>query len=343
MRERSGRLLLLVSVLAGIALLAPAGAGAATVVNGDFETGNLSGWNVFRSVESGSWFAYKGEKGAGDPIAKQRGRKYPQPPPQGVYAATSDQASATTTILSQEVALAPGQIHRLSLLAFYDSEVPIGVPSPDTLSVDEAQLGGQRNQQFRIDVMRPGSPIESLSPADVLATAFRTQPGAPTSMLPTWVTADLSPFAGQTVRLRVATAAHEELFTAGVDAVAVDSAPPGKGLPPLGSNKFEVVGPGGGGGGPVVKTVGKGGVTTLTLRVPGPGKLKVKGKLIKPASAKAAKAGKVKLRLKLTPPALEKLERKGQLRVKVLVTFDPAGGPPRTKPVQVLFKLAAQS
>lgn len=340
MRVRSGHLLLLASVLAGIALLAPTGAGAATVVNGDFETGNLNGWSVYRSIESGSWFAYKGAKGAGDAIAEKRDRKFPQPPPQGVYAATSDQISATTTILSQEISLAAGMSHRLGLLAFYDSEVPIAVPSPDTLSVDDALLGGQANQQFRVDLMRPGSPIDSLVPGDVLATTFRTQPGAPQSLAPTWISANLSPFAGQTVRLRIATTAHEELLTAGVDAVAVDTTPLGKNPPPLGSNKFEVVGPGGGGG-PVVKQVGRNGVTTLTLRVPGPGKLKAKGKLIKPASAKAAKAGKVKLRLKLTPSALKKLEEKGRLRVKVAVTFDPAGGPPRTKVMQILFKLAA--
>ncbi len=335
MRVRSGRLLLLASVLAGIALLAPASAGAATVVNGDFETGNLNGWSVYRSIESGSWFAYKGEKGAGDPIAKQRGRKYPQPPPQGVYAAISDQASATTTILSQEVTLAPGMNHRLSLLAYYDSEVPIAVPSPDTLSVDDAQLGGQPNQQFRIDVMRPGSSIESLAPGDVLSTAFRTQAGAPTSMAPTWVSADLSAFAGQTVRLRIANAAHEELLTAGVDAVAIDSTPAGKSPPPLGSNRFEVPG---GSGGKVVQTR-KNGVAILSVKVPGPGKLTAKGKLTQKATAKARKAGTVKLRLKLIPAALETLERKRQLKVKVALTFDPAGGPPRTKPAKVIFKL----
>jgi hypothetical protein len=331
MGVRSGCLFLLASVLVGMALLAPTGAGAATVVNGDFESGNLNGWSVYRSAETGGWFAYKGEKGSGDPIAKQRGRKYPQPPPQGTYAATSDQISATTTILSQEVTLGAGLNHRLSLLAFYDSEVPIGVPSPDTLSVDEAQLGGQANQQFRIDVMRPGSPVESLSPADVLATVFRTQPGAPTSMQPTWISADLSAFAGQTVRLRFATAAHEELFTAGIDAVAIDSTPPGKKPPPLGSNRFKFG---------KLKLNRRNGTATLAVEVPGPGDLTAKGKGIKRATAKAAKAGKAKLRLKPTAAARETLARKHKLRVKVAVTFNPAGGSPRTKTKRVILKLA---
>jgi hypothetical protein len=340
MKVRSGRLLMLASVLAGIALLAPAGAGAATVVNGDFEAGSLSGWAVYRTSEAGSWFAYKellkrekdkGETHTGDPIADQRGRKLPQPPPQGRYAATSDQLSATTTILSQEVALAPGLNHRLSLLAYYDSEVPIGVPSPDTLSVDDGLLGGQRNQQFRIDVMRPGSPIESLNPADVLSTAFRTGPGAPTSMGPTWVSADLSAFAGQTVRLRIADAAHEELFTAGVDAVAIDSARPGERLPPLGSNRFKFG---------KLKLNRKNGTATLAVKVPGPGKLRAKGKLIKQTTAKAAKAGTTKLRLKPTASGRKILEKEHELRAKVAVTFDPVGGSPRTKSKTVVFKFA---
>lgn len=334
MRVRGGRrLVLLAGVVLTCVLLAPSGAGAASVVNGDFESGNLSGWGIYRSGETGSWFAYKGAKGVGDPIAKQRGRKFPQEPPQGVYAATSDQIAATTTILSQEITLEPGFDHRLSLLAYYTSDVPIAVPTPDTLSANDEQLGGQANQQFRIDVMRPGSPIESLSPADILRTAFRTQPGAAQVLQPTWFTADLSPFAGQTVRVRIANAAHEELFTAGVDAVAIDSTRPGERPPPLGSNRFQLG---------KVKLNRKNGTAILTVEVPGPGNLTAKGRLIKRATAKAAKAGSVKLRLKPTKSARKTLERKHKLRAKVAVTFDPAGGSPGTKTLQVVFKLAAR-
>lgn len=331
MRERSGRLLLLASVLAGVALLAPTGAGAATVVNGDFEAGNLSGWSVYRATQSGNWYAYKGKQGAGDQAAEQRGKNFPPPPPQGKYAATADEVLADTMILSQEVSLEPGRDHRLSLLAFYDSLHPIAVPSLDTLSVDDGILAGGQNQQFRVDVMRAGSPIESLGPGDVLATAFRTQPGGPPSLAPTWVSADLSPFAGQTVRVRVAAVAHEELLTGGVDAVAVDSSAPGTPLPPLGSNRFKFG---------KLKLNRKNGTAVLTVEVPGPGGLGAKGKGIKRATAKAAKAGKAKLRLKPTAAGREKLEGKGKLRVKVAVKFSPAGGSPRTQTKQVVLKLA---
>ena len=45
-----------------LALLIPASAQAAAVVNGDFETGNLSGWQVFNSTDKGNWFVYSGTK-----------------------------------------------------------------------------------------------------------------------------------------------------------------------------------------------------------------------------------------------------------------------------------------
>ncbi len=340
----SGRLVLsAVAALACLALLAPSGASAATIVNGDFESGTLQGWKVHRVTGSGNWFAYQG---IDEPIANQRGRKPPQPPPQGTFAAVSDQASVETLVLSQEIVLAPGLNHRLSLLAYYDTIAPLAVPAPDTLSVDGELLGGQANQQFRIDVMRPGAAIESLDPADVLATAFRTRPGGPLSLGPTWVTADLSPFAGQAVVLRIATVAHEELLTGGVDAISVDSTRPGKSPPPLGSNRFSFG---------KVKLNRSNGTATLAVEVPGPGELTAKdsasakagvskakkpARLIKPATARAADAGTVKIRLRPTAAALAILERKQKLRVRVAVTYAPAGGKPATATAPVVLKLA---
>jgi hypothetical protein len=344
-----------VAVLVGIALAMPAGAGAATVVNGDFEAGSLSGWDVHRVTESGNWFAYKGTS---EPIARERGKNLPQPPPQGNYAAITDELQAETSILSQDVTLAPGLSHRLSLLALYDSAVPIAIHSPDTFAVGESLLA-QQNQQFRIDVMKPGAPLESLDPADILRTVFRTEPGDPTSLKPTWLTADLSAFAGQTVRLRIANVANEELFNAGVDAVSIASTKPGEAPPPLGSNRFTLG---------KVKPNRKNGTATLAVEVPGPGKVSAKGEgtlstppkagrpkahatktkkrkkrqaLIAPTTIVARKAGSVTLRLKPTAPAHQVLKRKHKLRVTVEVAFAPAGGAPRTATVPVVLKLAA--
>jgi hypothetical protein len=335
-----------VAALSCLGLLAPGGALAANVVNGDFETGTLAGWQVHLAQEAGDWFAYGGDPNdppsiRQDPIAVKRGDGPIQGPPQGRYAAVADELNPDTLILSQNIALGAGLSHRLNLLAYYRSYVPIAVPAPDTLSADNEALEGQANQQYRIDVMKPTAPIESVDPADVLLTVFRTQPGAPRAMAPTRLTADLSPFAGQTVRLRVAVAAHEEVLVGGVDAVAVESAPPGQ-LPPLKK---------GGGSGSArlgfgkVKAKAGNGSAILPVKVPAAGKVTAKStaKLIKPASAKAAKAGTVKLLLKPTAKALATLRKKHKLRVKVAVTFKPKSGKAETATVPVTLKLKAPS
>jgi hypothetical protein len=334
-----GRLVLLgAAVSVSLGLLAPGGALAANVVNGDFETGTLAGWQVHRALEAGNWFAYSGNA---EPISEKRGDGPIQEPPQGRYAAVADELNPDTLILFQDVALGAGLSHRLNLLAYYRSYVPIAVPAPDTLSADSEALGGQANQQYRIDVMRPTAPIESVDPADILLTVFRTQPGAPKIMAPTRLTADLSPFAGQTVRLRVAVAAHEEALIGGVDAVAIESAPPGQ-LPPLKK---------GGGSGSTrlgfgkVKANAGNGSAVLPVKVPATGSVRAKSaaKLIKPAKAVAARASTVKLVLKPTPKALATLRKKHKLRVKVTVTFKPKGGKAETATVPVTLELKAPS
>ena len=352
-----GRLMLRgVLALICLALFAPAGAAAANVVNGDFETGDLRGWNVSQATGLGDWFAYEGTE---PPISGKEVAGSVPPPPQGDFAAITDEYNPDTLILYQDIGLPPGLDHRLSLFAFYASHEPIAVPSPDTLSVDDGVLGAARNQQFRIDVMRPEGPIESVDPADVLLTVLQTRKGAPNEMGPTRLTADLTPFAGQTVRLRIAVAAHEETLNAGVDAVAVESAPPGQ-LPPLGKK------PGGGSGGSradlfsfgKAKANSRNGTATLPVRVSGPGLLKAEAqgapvaiagaahakkpaKLIKPTHARAGAKGTVKLLLKPTPAALAILKEKHKLRVRVAVTFEPSGGKPETATVPVVLKLAS--
>lgn len=329
MRARGGGGLLFVIGVAALAaaLLGAPGAGAATVINGDFESGDLQGWQVQRETGNGNWFAYKG---TGEPIARERGKQLPQAPPQGRYAAISDQLLSESAILFQQISLAPGLSHRLSLLAYYDAAVPLATAG--TLSVAEDQLGSQANQQFRVDVLRAGAPIASLDPADILATAFSTASGGPQTMGPTWVTADLSPFAGQAVTLRIASVANQELLTAGVDAIAVDSTQPGTKPPPLGSNQFAFG---------KLKLNRARGTATLAVQVPGPGRLTATGRKLKRFGIAAAKAGTVKLRLAPSPKGRAILGKKHKLRARVAVTFAPTGGEARTKTRAVTLKLAA--
>ncbi len=348
MRRRSGWAILLVAALAVV--VAPNGASAATVVNGGFESGTLEGWHVHRLTEAGNWFAYEGTAA---PIGSKRSTPADpvQAPPQGEYAAVSDEANPDTLILYQDIALEAGRSHQLSLLAYYNSYKPVAVPTPDTLSVDEESLAGEKNQQFRIDVIKPEAPLESLNPDDILRTLFVTKPRDPQSMVPTRLTANLSAFAGQTVRLRIANAVHEEVFNAGVDAVSVSSAAPG-GSPSAGSRH---------GGGPTLFGFGRfkvnrqRGIATLRVQVPGSGLLRAKGvstsaggarasgnrklrKPIEPITVPFASAKTVTIHLRPTPSARAVLKQKHKLRIKVAVTYMPTGSPPETAFVPVVLR-----
>jgi hypothetical protein len=342
-------------VLAAMALAGvwPVGAHAATVVNGDFESGTLEGWHVHRVTEAGNWFAYQGTDA---PIGSHR-KPTPaapvQPPPQGRYAATTDEANPDTLILYQDITLGAGP-NQLSLLAYYNSYKPIAVPVPDTLSVDEEVLGGQKNQQFRIDVMKPSAPLESLDPADILRTLFVTEPGDPRTMPPTRLTANLSAFAGQTVRLRIANAVHEEVFNAGVDAVSISAAAPGQSASR------------GGKGGPILFSFGRAkvnrrsGTASLKVHVSGSGLVRAVGapasaassqsgegrgphRPIEPVTIPTPAAGTVTIHLRPTPSARRAMREGRKLRVAVTLTYMPAGARAEAASVPVVFGLSSKS
>src|SRR5260221_3753998 len=202
MRVRCNNRWVLLSIAVLAVALMPGDAGAATVVNGNFEAGTLNGWHVHRVTEAGNWFAYKGTDA---PIGSRR-KPIPadpvQAPPQGVYAATTDEANPDTLILYQDIALETGYNHQLSLLAYYNSYEPIAIPTPNTLSVDEEVLGVESNQQYRIDVMKPSAPLESIDPADILRTLLVTKPGDPQKMAPTRLTANARAFLTRKHKLR---------------------------------------------------------------------------------------------------------------------------------------------
>jgi hypothetical protein len=340
-RHEIGRVAALLAVL--VAILAPSSAGAAKVVNGNFESGTLNGWQVRHETGAGSWFAYAGTDA---PIGSKRPKPADpvQRPPQGTFAAIADQANPDALILYQDVALEAGRGHQLSLLAYYDSYKPIALPNPDTLSVADESLrlpNGQfqQNQQFRIDVIKPEAPLESLDPTDVLHTVFATKRGGPQHMAPTKMTTDLSAFAGQTVRIRIATAVTEEVLNAGVDAVSIATSPPGGSSTRSGRRE------------PILFSFGKfaasrsKGTGTLRVRVSGPGLLRTKGasmsgKPIEPVTIPIAVAKTVTIHLRPTPKARAILRRRHKLRVGVAVTFMPLGGLAETATLPVVLRFA---
>lgn len=336
----------MISAIASCALLAPGSAGAATVVNGGFESGNLDGWTQVNSP-AGQWAAYFGNlipsereeveeeeveyeeclEGAVDP---EECLLEPEPetffePPFGKFAAVSEQGNVSGMALYQDVALEPGQTHQLAMTLYYTVFKPIIVPTPNSLSLDV------ENEQYRVDVMKPSAPISSLEPSDILATVFASKPGDPQVLDPTRFTTDLSAFAGQTVRIRLVTVVTAGELNGAADDISITSTP----IPPP-SN---------------IATKGKltlnkkKGTGTLSVTVPGPGVLafadakKGKKKVLKPTSLNPTGAGTVKVAIKPNGKGKKALKKTGKLQFKGKLTFTPAGGSAATQPVAGKLKL----
>jgi TolB protein len=112
----------------------------------------------------------------------------------------------------------------------------------------------------------------------------------------------------------------------GASGPATTPPPTGTGLP---SNKFSF--------GKVKLNKAKG-TATLTVNVPGAGKLVLAGKGVKKATKAVAAKGKATLTVKATGKALGKLNSKGAVALKAKVTFTPAGGSARTEPKSLTLK-----
>jgi NHL repeat len=77
---------------------------------------------------------------------------------------------------------------------------------------------------------------------------------------------------------------------------------------------------------------------SLTIIVPGPGSLKLKGKQVKTARKRVGSAGRTHLKVVARGRAKRRLKRTGAVDVKVKVTFTPSKGDPRTKSTTIGLK-----
>jgi hypothetical protein len=181
------------------------------VPNGGFETGDFTGWNVRNQIDgSGDWFVYSGTLSplSGFDIAA---------PPQGNFAATTDQTGPGSHVLYRNIKLASGMEHRLSFYLYYENRAGEFF-TPRTLDYTVFP-----NQQYRVDILRPKANPFTVDPDDIRATLFRTRVGDPNSLPPTLMTFNLTRFAGKTVRLRFAEVDNQLFFQASVDRVRVRS------------------------------------------------------------------------------------------------------------------------
>ena len=174
----------------------------------DFESGALTGWQTV-GAGSGAWLTYTDGEKAPDPALSDPSVPIDLPdPPEGRFAAMADTNGPGTRILYRDVKL-DGRF-KVHLSVFYAGVG--GFSSPQTLAYDEPD-----NQQFRIDVVVPSAPIDSVAHGDVLVNVFKTAAGDPFRREPSSVSVDLSRWAGETVRLRLASTDNRGPLRAGVD------------------------------------------------------------------------------------------------------------------------------
>jgi hypothetical protein len=186
------------------------------VLNGGFERGNFTHWNVAnKRGGSGDWFVYSGTESplSGSLIAA---------PPQGNFAATTDQLDPGSHVLYRNIRLASGKKHELSFYLYYNNEAGEFFPR-NTLDFRFPNVFP--NQQYRVDLLRPKANPFTMNPAAIRARLFRTRVGDPETLEPTLLTFDLTRFAGKTVRLRFAEVDNQGPFQASVDAVRLTSEP----------------------------------------------------------------------------------------------------------------------
>jgi D-alanyl-D-alanine carboxypeptidase len=162
----------------------------------DFESGSIADWRSVNSG-SGSWFVYSDGQTPPDPAHTDPNVPFHVPDPrQGKFAVVTDMDGPGTRILYRDIRL-DGHFS-LQAIVFYATHAPFS--SPETLAHDARKP----NQQFRIDLVRPSAPIDSLARDDVLVNLVRTAPNHLPAIQPTHVSVDVSRWAGQTVRLRLA-------------------------------------------------------------------------------------------------------------------------------------------
>ena len=216
----------------------------------DFESGAITGWQAVGGG-SGGWFVYADGHKAPDPAQSDPNAPFDVPdPPQGRFAAVTDMNGPGTRILYRDLRL-EGRF-TLQATVFYAGTGPFS--SPATLAYDAPEA----NQQFRIDLIRPSAPIDSVAKGDVLVNVFHTSPGDPARRQPTEVRMDVSAWAGQTVRLRLATTDNQGPLRVGVDNIRFQR-DRGRRRPGGAAGHPQAVQRGGSGAAPAAPSAGAGG------------------------------------------------------------------------------------
>jgi hypothetical protein len=163
------------------------------ILNGDFELGDFTGWTL-ENTGSRTFVINNGNYDPGGPDGQL-------PPYAGAYAALSNQTGPGTHAIYQDVAIPAGG----HLTLQWADQIR-----------NHASAFADPNQEYRVEVRSTNN--------ELLSTLYSTNPGDP--LLQAWAvrTADLSPFAGQTVRIAFVEQDNLGFFNVHVDEVLITGA-----------------------------------------------------------------------------------------------------------------------
>ncbi len=152
----------------------------------------------------GDWFVYSGTQA---PISSF----IISPPPDGAFAAVTDQGDPSSQVLYQDIDVPSGSV-ACSVIVYYENA------SGQFVTASDLSYLTFPNQQARIDIMDPSAGDFDVG-AGVLLNLFQTNPGDPFSLGYTTIDFDLSQFAGTTVRFRAAEVDNQGTFNFAIDDV----------------------------------------------------------------------------------------------------------------------------
>lgn len=189
---------------------------SAIIVNGDFETGDSTGWTIHQTggseigVYTGTGGTMTALPSAGD----------------GNFAFSGEQSGPSQNIWIQVITL-PDSFSEILLsfdLSLNNTGADYFIPDPNTLA-----FSGITNQQFRMDILTNSSAFDSLASEDVITNVYQTFPGDAVQLAWTTISMDLTailtPYAGQSVQLRFAGIDNSGPFGVGFDNVEVTAVP----------------------------------------------------------------------------------------------------------------------
>lgn len=196
----------------------------ADFTNGSFEAGDFSGWNTYDAGGAVIFVDAGPRADSCDTSLPSDGIT------DGSYAAYLTMDDPNTVAIWQDVVVP--QAGLLSMDITYGNAAGI---FEWTGTLDHT---GESNQHLRVDIMNPAAADLSTTPGDIYVTLLETDAQSALSLDRTTFQVDLSGWAGQTVRVRVAKTDNEGCFPAVIDNVKLTGEalplPPPRAVPALG-------------------------------------------------------------------------------------------------------------